>query len=380
MLLFSALTIFAVGGYTILLLLLIKGWNRLPESTPGIRGQHTVFVSAIVPFRNEELHLPNLLQCFDQQNYSFHHLEVILANDHSLDNGPPWVKEQMKSRPWLKMVHAQEKGKKQALRTAITSATGELIITTDADCSFGKGWIKSHTETYLKENSDLIVAPVSMEGGKALSSGFQKLDYLALQMTTVGAIGLKRPVICSGANLSFRKTAWITASQSMAGENFLSGDDVFLLHAMKKGAFKTTYLKSTSSIVKTVPAPSLPDFILQRARWGGKSKAYRDTATIGIALLVFSVNLLLVTLLIAAIWHPFLLWFWAPAISIKAIADWQLLRRGNRFFSVPLSFYSFIPFSLIYPFYVVVAALAGLMLPVTWKGRKADAFKASSTT
>ncbi len=371
MLLLSAITILSLGGYTILLLLLIKGWNGLPESTPEMSEQPTVFVSVIVPFRNEESNLPNLLQCLDQQNYSFHHLEVILANDHSLDNGPPWVKEQMKSRPWLKMVHSQGKGKKQALRTAIASTTGELIVTTDADCSFGKGWIKSHTETYLKENPDLIVAPVSMEGGEALSAGFQTLDYLALQMTTAGAIGLKCPVICSGANLAFRKTAWCAASRSMPGENFLSGDDVFLLHAMKKNTFKTTYLKSTTSIVKTPPAPSLSDFIVQRARWGGKSKAYRDATTLGIALLVFSVNMALVILLVAAFWHPSLFWIWVAAISIKAIADWQLLSRGNRFFSVPLSWPSFILFSLIYPFYVVVAGLAGIMLPVTWKGRKA---------
>ncbi len=370
MFLLPTVTLIAVVSYALLLGWFSRGWKLLPEISPTPNVESLVFVSVIIPFRNELPNLPRLMQCLDRQSYSFHHLEVIFSNDGSTDDGPAWIEKQRADRPWLKMVSTGGKGKKEALNTGICCSTGELILTTDADCRLGKNWIKRITEAYLDQNPDLIVAPVIMEGGHALSSEFQKMDYLALQMFTAGAIGKNTPMICSGANLAFRKAAYFSVSRFMSGKKFLSGDDVFLLHAMKKAGMKTIYVKSSGALVKTTPAASLKGFLFQRARWGGKSRAYKDKATLGTALLVLLTNTLLVISLFLGFVNLNYFWYWVIAMLVKGFADWNLLKPGKDFFGAHLNVTKFLPFSLFYPFYVVVAAVNALIMPVSWKGRR----------
>ena len=43
----------------------------------------------------------------------------------------------------LRVIKNNGRGKKQAIRTGIGVASGDLIITTDADCRMEKGWIRT---------------------------------------------------------------------------------------------------------------------------------------------------------------------------------------------------------------------------------------------
>ncbi len=62
-------------------------------------------------------------------------------------------------------------GKKQALRTGISAAKAELIITTDADCTMGKSWIRTIAAFYEINRPDMIICPVQI---KAVRRIFRK--------------------------------------------------------------------------------------------------------------------------------------------------------------------------------------------------------------
>jgi len=364
------LAIVFFGLYMALISRFRTGWHSLQEVNTNHFIPCQVFVSVVVPFRNEAQNIRELICNINSQRFAFHYLEVVMADDHSTDKGMDILTELQQDYTWLKVVSSEGHGKKAALRRGISSATGELIITTDADCRFEKDWLQTITETYVQHNPDMIVMPVAMEGKNKIFDKFQQTDYLSLQMVTAGAFGIGKPIISSGANLAFKKKSFLETGNFVGGQDFLSGDDVFLLHAFKGQNFKTIYLKSAQAMVKTIPAGSVPEFLLQRIRWGGKSRGYKDTFAIITTLVMLTMNTYVALLPVLSVFNIIFLWIGLAAILAKATTDWWFLNAGNHFFSVRLKPWSFLIFSLIYPYYILVAFLGSILLKEKWKDRK----------
>jgi len=364
-----SITILITGLYIWLLLYFKRGWKRLTEVNTQHAIRHRVFISVIIPFRNESQNIDNLINDLRHQTFSYHHLEVILVDDHSSDHGPEHLQTLKKEFPWLRMIQAKDHGKKAALRQGISSATGELIVTSDADCRFGKNWLQTIAETYIQSTPDMIVMPVAIKNNRDLFSQFQQLDYLALQIVTAGAFGMRTPILCSGANLAFKKKSYIEASRSAPGQNYLSGDDVFLLQAFKQQAFKIQYLKSAQSIVHTYPTSTIKEFFTQRMRWGGKTPGYQDLFASGTALIVFATNLWAGALPFLTFFYPASILVWITLMAVKMGADWNLLNTSKGFFSVNIQPLPFLVFSVLYPFYIATAGTSALLLKEKWKDR-----------
>jgi cellulose synthase/poly-beta-1,6-N-acetylglucosamine synthase-like glycosyltransferase len=364
-----ASTLILLTGYVLLILFFLKGWNQLPEINTKHRSKRSVFISVVIPFRNEEKNLVRLVEGIARQRFSFHHLEVVMVNDHSTDKGMYCLSELMHEYSWLHLESSRGHGKKAALRHGVSAATGELIVATDADCHFGRDWLQTISETYISQNPDMIIMPVGMERGNGFRGAFQQNDYLALQMVTAGAAGCGVPVISSGANLAFKKKSYLETARKIPGEQYLSGDDVFLLHAFKAEGFKITYLKSAQAMVKTYPAPGWKSFLLQRMRWGGKSKGYTDTRAKLVALMILVTNSWLAILPFLAMIDVRIAFLWLGVLSQKIIVDRILLNQGKGFFAVSSGLFRFLAISFLYPTYILVAGVGSLFIRERWKDR-----------
>ena len=102
--------------------------------------------------------------------------------------------------------------------------------------------------------------------------------------------------MCNGANLIVKRNIYLQYIDKI-NKNIASGDDMFMLHALKKNKAKINYLYDSNYIIKTKGTNSLKKFIIQRTRWAAKSVNYKDITTILVALLVAIINILLLTLL-----------------------------------------------------------------------------------
>ena len=98
--------------------------------------------------------------------------------------------------------------------------------------------------------------------------------------------------MCNGANLIIRRTTYLQSINNI-NTSIASGDDMFILHALKKNKAKINYLYNSNYIVKTKGTNSLKKFLLQRTRWAAKSINYTDPTTISIAVLVAIINIFL---------------------------------------------------------------------------------------
>lgn len=355
---------FAVYLAVIFLLAII--WRFRERSELASISQSTS-VSVVVAYRNEISNLPGFIAALSAQTDFDGNIELIAVNDHSDDGGDVWMASQVFARGRMILIDAQGSGKKAAIREGIEVASGELIVSCDADCVPGPEWIKTIVTKYRQDDADMLAGPVRMLPGDTLIGQYDAIDYYSLQVSSAAAIKAGFPVFCSAANMAFRKSAWEEAQDLMDGQNYLSGDDVFLLHAFKKLGKRIVFISDPGAVVDTFSSGSIATCFRQRVRWGGKSRGYKDVASIILTLTVFGANLFLLVLLIPVITGSLPFWLLAASFGIKAVTDYLLLSGGKRVFKVTLPFYRYVLIAVIYPFVLVLTASGALLLAEQWK-------------
>lgn len=332
-------------------LLKIKTYH--PEKNPDI------FVSVIVACRDEEKNLPFLLSDISGQVYSPDLFEVIIVDDNSSDSTFKVASGFNKIRN-LKVLKNAGIGKKTGIKTGIKASTGTLIITTDADCRMGNNWLRTIVSFQCENDPEMIICPVKLDSDRGFFQSFQELEFLSLQGITAGTASSGNPVMCNGANLAFLKEAYLKYSNNLHYE-LASGDDVFLLHNIKRGRRnKIMWLESESAMVTTRASETLPSYIRQRARWISKAGSYSDRFTKILAIVTFVTILVQLLLLTFGLFLPGLLWVFAVFFVLKSIPDTIILSNTARRYDKTHLMRWFVLSQLIYPAYVLTAVIYSL--------------------
>lgn len=355
------------AGYTLLMALFVKGWNA--TRTRGVADTQPVnFVSVVIAVRNEQDNILSLLNDLSAQNYPQDLYEVIISDDFSTDKTSELVASFISEKNNFHLITSQpghSAGKKAALERAIKKAKGNIVATTDADCNMGKNWLRVLAQPLAVGDAMFVTGPVSVEDNtNRLFSKMQTLEFMSLTGATGGAAGIKRPVMCNGANMAFSKEAREQAIPRLQGTNLASGDDVFLMHAMKKShPHKIHFVKNKAALVVTPPARTLGDFFSQRMRWAGKSARYDDGFTLLTGALVAGMNIFLVLLGILTIVVPAFATTLLGIFIVKLIIDGIVIMPVASFLSRERLLLIYPPMAIIYPFYVVIT------LVLTWVGK-----------
>ena len=345
-------------------------WRRVWQQAPFYNAEkfeQAPFISVVVAYKDEQDNLPNLLSSLSQQNYT--NWELILVDDYSEDEGLQVCKELVNSFPVgiQCITNSSGYGKKQALQAGAKIAKGELIVTSDADCSFDSDWLQTIASFYEEHNSDLIIAPVCLNNNASLLSTFQTYEFTALQITGGAAALNHSAIMLNGANLACKRDVYLNADLM---NTIASGDDMFLLEWAKKQGKKVYYLKSPKSMVYTPSEPTFSKMLKQKSRWALKAKHYSDKNILVTGVLVSLVSLMQLVLLVAAFFNPFLGLVFISMLISKLLVDYRLLRAGSNLFGLIPCLRLLLFFQLLYPFYVFSVFVYPLFVPLTWKGRK----------
>lgn len=341
-------------------ILVLDIYRHLIRLTPHTSQENSSpFISVVVACRNEQENIPDLLMSLARQEYPLNSFEVIIVDDHSTDQTPGAARayEYLLN---LKIVLNQGRGKKLALKSGITAAKADLIVTTDADCRPPARWLKTIASLYAGSKPDMIICPVRLSPVKGFFGRFQELEFLSLQGITAGAAAGKNAVMCNGANLAFTKDAYFENEVNLRYD-IATGDDVFLLHSMKKRKSGIVWLDSADAIVETMSQPDLASFLKQRKRWASKATAYRDTYSILMGIVTFVTNLALAFLAIAAIFNTGFLKIFLISIIIKSIPDFLVLMNTAKRYGRRKLMWWFVPCQVVYPFYVIIVSVFGLL-------------------
>jgi len=310
--------------YIIVIGIITYGWfvnnkHVINNCTEGIK------VSIVIAVRNEESNIQKLLQQLVNQNYSSSFYEIIIVNDHSSDNTFQMVNDFAADNPriTIRVINALQNGKKSALKDGIAISDAELIVTTDGDCNLKQGWLSSVVNYYKNSGCKVVLGPVVYSDEKTIWQKLFTLEFVSLVASGAGAASARLPLMGNGANLAFTRDAYNSVKNMGKGDNYASGDDVFLIHSITKkfGARYVGFLQNKDAIVTTLPPSGLSQFFKQRIRWASKSTGYTLLWPIIVTLAVFVFNFILFALLVGSIFYTWMLPIYFLLIFTKFITD-----------------------------------------------------------
>lgn len=371
---YSCIVIALAVNYVAIVLMFCRGWMRIhPYFFSGTLGKTSV--SIIIAARNEEDKIARTIDDILAQDYPKHLTEVIVIDDHSTDSTAGVVNNYTSFG--VRLIQLNEKQainsyKKKAIQTAIGTAMGELIITTDADCRMGRNWLKTIVDHYESTGHKMISSPVAYFEEQTLFENMQTLEFSYLIGLGASTIGNGTPSTCNGANLAYQKSAFYEVGGFTGIDDLASGDDELLLHKMaSRYPNAIGFLKNKDAIVYTHAKSTLSEFIQQRKRWASKSTRYKNKFVVALGVGVWAFN---VTILINVFWAIFGNdWLGAQVLAaqliLKISAEIIFLFGVVRFFS-QRRLLSLLPaLSLLHILYMVYIGVAGNSGKYNWKGR-----------
>jgi cellulose synthase/poly-beta-1,6-N-acetylglucosamine synthase-like glycosyltransferase len=371
------------GLYFLVILGFTLGLARLFHRTrtgPGNRVEKPATrVSVVIAARNEAMNITACLNDMFAQDYPHDLLEVLVTDDFSEDYTMEFVNRFALQHAGFNLVavtpgddNRMMGGKKRALERAVGHAMGELILFTDADTRHTPAWVTCMEREYARGKPHLVLGPVMFSRESNFLEKLQSLEFLGLMGTTAGSAAVGHPVMCNGANLACHRETWLGFSGHGNDALFASGDDQFLLASVRKihGHGSVRFLLNQEAIVTTQAENTLKGFLHQRIRWVSKSRGYRDPVVVGVAVLTWLFQFLLLSGMVAGLWCPrlgllsFFLWI------AKMLADYPMVYLMSRFFRKSHLLGYYFAAQLFQLVYVVAVGLAGNFISYRWKGRR----------
>ncbi|MCZ4317479.1 glycosyltransferase [Aequorivita viscosa] len=360
-------------AYFLCMMALFYGFKKVPlffakDTNPATR------FSVVIPFRNEAENLPNLLKSVEGINFPSEMFEIIFVNDASDDISEAIISETLKSSKLsiklLQNKRVSNSPKKDAISEAIKNAQFEWIVTTDADCKLPKTWLQTIDAFIQKEKPVMVCGPVIYEANGSFIENFQQLDGFSLQAVTIGSFGFKNPLLSNGANLVYRKDAFLKVNGFLGNDHIASGDDIFLLEKMKKAFPKqVSFLKSKETIVITKPQKSWKDVVNQRIRWASKTSKQKSAISLLLGMLVFLVNISVLVLPLFIIFDSENFIVYLALLCFKITTDYVVVWQSAQFFGEKISFWKFLWQPFLYAAIVVAVVFRSFSGTYSWKGR-----------
>ena len=350
-------------------------WDKLLSHNLPNRPIQYLSVSVIIPARNEGANIENTLNAVLSQSYPHNLFEIIVIDDHSTDQTAQIVNE-FNGRVKLIELHQEpelRRSKKQALSVGIREAKNEIIVTLDADCiPVSVNWLKAMVGHLKNNDFNGLTGPVSYKADGSFLQDFQALENAGMMVVTGAGYQSGWFEMANGANMCFKKQAFIEVNGYNGNDELASGDDMFLFEKFGKRYPKGIgFIADKEAIVSTIPMHQFKELIEQRVRWGTKNSRMENPRLKLCLAFVFTVNLLTLLLLLCfAVVSPVLKLMILTLIILKSTMDYRLLQRGSIFLNQENLLKGFLLHTILYPTILVTTGIRSIFITdFTWKGR-----------
>jgi poly-beta-1,6-N-acetyl-D-glucosamine synthase len=363
-------------GFSVLYMLLqayyLFYWHKTPKHSTPADSPAKDGVTIVLVARNEEKTISACLQGILQQLYPPHLMEIIVVDDHSTDDTRAVALRLEDER--IRILELKDfpeyiqrpAFKKSAITLAVHQSRFENIVVTDADCLHPENWLRTIMYSLTVQDTVFQTAPVIYTPGRSMLEKMQEAEQLTLMLITGAGITSGLQEMANGANMAFKKTAFLKTEGYKGNEHYASGDDMFLIEKMRLSfPGKISFVKSPDATVYTEGKKDWASFLKQRLRWAEKNKGLQHKAISRIWIFVGIYHVLLLLFLLMSLFYfippwPFLLMFCS-----KWIADYMLIATATAYFQRTSLLRYFVPLQFLYTWYIL---RLGLMMMMGKKG------------
>ncbi|MFC1585715.1 glycosyltransferase [Fibrobacterota bacterium] len=363
-----ALTLLYAG----LLFYFILGAQRLYKKHPAQVSDLLPFISIVVPLRNEETTAAETLEALSVQDYDGQ-WEVICVDDRSTDGTRPLLEKFCATHERFRVlaIRIDEPGtaspKKRALARGFAAAAGDILMTTDADCTPPPGWLSSMAKNFT-EPIGIVQGPKRVTGPNDFLTRYQKLEVFGFVSIEAATFAMGKPMLASAPSLAYRKSLYEKAGGFAGMEHLVSGDDDMLVHKMtEQEGGNVRYNLDKEACVSTVPVTNWPALVQQRARWASNGYRYSDKRFVALLAGIFAFYFFLLTGPLLAMgglipWS----WFLIP-LGIKVLLEYVFLYQTSVKFSQKRLIADLVWAELVHVPLIVVSVVMGLFGWYKWK-------------
>ncbi|MCH8332083.1 MAG: glycosyltransferase family 2 protein, partial [Bacteroidetes bacterium] len=164
-------------------------------------------VSVVCPFYNESLIIRKATEgMLENLRASGLDWELIVVNDGSLDDSKQIVEEVLNNEDRAKVIsYNRNEGRGHALKTGINAASGDIIVTTEIDLSWGNDIVEKIVKKFEDEPElDMVIASPNLPGGGYKNVPFKRVFVSRLGNRILRNLFTKRITMNTGMTRGYR--------------------------------------------------------------------------------------------------------------------------------------------------------------------------------
>lgn len=240
------------------------GFLYVAPAKKRLRRGYQPLVTVVIPAWNEEIGIIKTLASVMASSYT--NLEVIVVDDGSTDSTPRNVKRYAQrlsqSDISLRLIQQDNAGKAAALNTGIAAASGELIVTLDADSYLTPESIHEIVKTMANPRYAVAIGEIVVGNTRSLIGQIQHYEYLMCFHFKRAQHMFNSAYIFPGALTAFRTS---TLKEIGQFADYSSTEDLDISMRIKAKGYQVAYVDTAVCI--TEGASSFRSLLNQRIRW-----------------------------------------------------------------------------------------------------------------
>ncbi len=297
-------------------------------------------VSILIAAYNEEKVIGGRIENIASQNYNHDKIEVFVGSDASSDNTNNLLTELAKKYSWLKLnLSSVRRGKAGILNELIESASGDIIIFTDANTEFHPDAVKNLVADFADPSVGGVCGKlIFVDEDKERKDGVEEISYWKYETIIKNAEGrCGVSLAANGGIFAIRKELFVKIPIERAVT-----DDLFISLSVVSKGWKFTYRYNAIAVENT--GKNLEAEYLRKVRFS--STNFQTLANF--RSLLWNKNIFLSYAFFS---HKVSRWFLPFLLIVAYFLSWSLIKQNPLiylFFVLQSTFYILAVFGFIF--------------------------------
>jgi peptidoglycan-N-acetylglucosamine deacetylase len=251
--------ILLVSGRALIIGLLALAEKLRPE--PENHPDYQPKVSVLIPAYNEEAVIEDTVRSVLASDYP--KLEVIVVDDGSIDRTAELVREDFGRDPRVRLLLQPNRGKPSALNNGLSEATGEIVVSIDADTIVDCEAIRLLIRHFAIPSVGAVAGNVKVINRNRWLTRWQALEYITSQNLEKRAFDLLNCIpVVPGAVGAWRADL-LRSNGGFSGDTVAEDTDLTL--TIRRQGWKILY--DERAIGRTEVPETVDTLVRQRFRW-----------------------------------------------------------------------------------------------------------------